>query len=164
MIRLDDLCIENYKIFQDDELYNFSTDAILLANFIDFKSKDVVCDLCSGNGVVGILGAIKNYYKKIYLVEIQDCLANLAKKTIEYNKLENIEVLNEDLKNLSNKFLSGSFDVVCCNPPYRKCDGQAQNQSEHLSICNFEKCVTLEDIIKISSYLLKFGGDRKSVV
>lgn len=158
MIRLDDLCIENYKIFQDDELYNFSTDAILLANFINFKSKDVVCDLCSGNGVVGILGAIKNYYKKIYLVEIQECLANLAKKTIEYNKLDNIEVLNEDLKNLSNKFLSGSFDVVCCNPPYRKCDGQIQNQSEHLSICNFEKNVTLEDIIKISSFLLKFGG------
>lgn len=158
MIRLDDLCIENYKIFQDDELYNFSTDAVLLANFVEFKSKDIVFDLCSGNGVVGILGAIKNNYKKINLVEIQKSLATLAQKSVEFNKLENVFVLNEDIKNLPNNFESGSVDVICCNPPYRKCDGQIQNQNEHISICNFEKKITLAEIIQTSSYLLKFGG------
>ncbi len=158
MIRLDDLCIENYKIFQDDELYNFSTDAVLLANFVEFKSKDIVFDLCSGNGVVGILGAIKNNYKKIYLVEIQKSLATLAQKSVKFNKLENVFVLNEDIKNLPNNFESGSVDVICCNPPYRKCDGQIQNQNEHISICNFEKKITLAEIIQTSSYLLKFGG------
>ena len=173
MIRLDDLCIENYKIFQDDELYNFSTDAVLLANFVEFKSKDIVFDLCSGNGVVGILGAIKNNYKNIpdlktrkikyklsniYLVEIQKSLATLAQKSVKFNKLENVFVLNEDIKNLPNNFESGSVDVICCNPPYRKCDGQIQNQNEHISICNFEKKITLAEIIQTSSYLLKFGG------
>ena len=158
MIRLDDLCIENYKIFQDDELYNFSTDAVLLANFVEFKSKDIVFDLCSGNGVVGILGAIKNNYKKIYLVEIQKSLATLAQKSVKFNQLENVFVLNEDIKNLPNNFESGSVDVICCNPPYRKCDGQIQNQNEHISICNFEKKITLAEIIQTSSYLLKFGG------
>lgn len=158
MIRLDDLCIDNYKIFQDDTLYNFSTDAVLLANFIEFKKTDVVVDLCSGNGVVGILGAIKNFYKKIYLVEIQNCLSILAQKSIELNKLENIEVINDDLKNLKNKFSSGSVDIVCVNPPYRKCDGQMQSENMHFNICNFEIKTTLEEIIKTSSYLLKFGG------
>lgn len=158
MIRLDDLCIENYKIYQDDKLYNFSTDAVLLANFVETKSKDVVVDFCSGNGVVGILTAIKNYYKKIYLVEIQKCLASLAEKSVEYNKLENIEVVCDNLKNLKNFFKSGSVDVITCNPPYRKNDGQKQNKSEHLSICNFEIKTNLEEIIQTASFLLKFGG------
>ncbi len=158
MIRLDDLCIENYKIFQDDNLYNFSTDAVLLSNFVEFNKKDTVIDLCSGNGVVGILGAIKNFYKRIYLVEIQKCLADLAKKSVELNKLDNIEVLNVDLKTLPEVFKAGSVDVVTCNPPYRKCDGQKENVSEHISICNFEKKVCLEDIIKAASFILKFGG------
>ena len=85
---LEDLNLENLKIYQDDSLYNFSTDAVLLSNFVEFNHKSTVVDLCSGNGVVGILSSSKNYYKKIYLVEIQTCLANLAKKSIEYNKLE----------------------------------------------------------------------------
>ncbi|MGN1208327.1 MAG: tRNA1(Val) (adenine(37)-N6)-methyltransferase [Christensenellales bacterium] len=158
MIRLDDLCIDNYKIYQDDELYNFSTDAVLLANFIEFKRNDVVMDFCSGNGVVGILGAIKNNYKKIYLVEIQQKLACLAQKSVELNKLENVEVLCEDIKNLKENFLGGSIDVITCNPPYRKCDGQKQNENEEIKICNFEVKITLEEIIKTASYLLKFGG------
>ena len=139
-------------------LYNFSTDAVLLANFVETKSKDVVIDFCSGNGVVGILTAIKNYYKKIYLVEIQESLASLAQKSVEYNKLENIEVVCDDLKNLKKTFKGGSVDVITCNPPYRKCDGQMQNQSKHISICNFEIKTNLEEIISTASYLLKFGG------
>ena len=158
MIRLDDLCIDNYKIYQDDNLYNFSTDSILLANFIEFKKNDTVIDFCSGNGVVGILGTIKNNYKKIYLVEIQEKLASLAQKSVEYNKFENIEVLNDDLKNLKQKFSSGSIDVITCNPPYRKCDGQKQNDNIEISICNFEVKITLEEIISTASFLLKYSG------
>lgn len=100
MIRLDDLQIDNLKIYQDDELYNFSTDAVLLANFVEFSNKNVVVDLCSGNGVVGILASSKNFYKKIYLVEIQKQLSDLAKKSVEYNNLQNFDVICDDLNNI----------------------------------------------------------------
>ena len=62
----------------------------------------------------------------------------MAKKSVEYNKLENIEVINEDIKNLSQILKDNSVDIITVNPPYRKCDGQKMNENKHLSICNFE--------------------------
>ena len=158
MIRLDDLQIDNLKIYQDDSLYNFSTDAVLLANFVSFNSKSKVVDLCSGNGVIGILASSKNFYEKIYLVEIQKCLSDLAKKSVEYNKLDNIEIINDDLKNISLYLKRESVDVVMCNPPYRKVEGHKISENEHINICNYEITTNLEEIIKAASYLLKFGG------
>lgn len=158
MIRLDDLQIDNLKIYQDDSLYNFSTDAVLLANFVEFNHKSTVVDLCSGNGIVGILSSSKNFYKKIYLVEIQSCLVDLAKKSIEYNKLENFEVINDDLNNISKYLTRESVDVVMVNPPYRKVSSHITSENEHLNICNYEIKVSLENIINQSNFLLKFGG------
>ena len=158
MIRLDDLQINNLKIYQDDTLYNFTTDAVLLANFVNFNAKSVVVDLCSGNGVVGILASSKNHYKKIYLVEIQENLANLCKKSVEFNNLENFEVINDDLKNIKNYIVNGSCDIVMVNPPYRKQSEHKISKNSHLNICNYEIKTNLEEIIKQSNYLLKFGG------
>lgn len=158
MIRLDDLQINNLKIYQDGSLYNFSTDAVLLANFVHFGKNSTVVDFCSGNGVVGILSSSKNHYKKIYLVEIQKSLSDLAQKSIEYNKLENIEVINDDLNNISSYISRESVDVVMVNPPYRIAKNHFTSENEHLNICNYEILVTLEDIIQQSDYLLKFGG------
>ena len=158
MIRLDDLQINNLKIYQDDELYNFSTDAVLLANFVNFNAKSTVVDLCSGNGVVGILASSKNYYKKIYLVEIQNCLSNLAKKSVEYNKLDNFEVINDDLMNIEKYISRETIDVVMINPPYRKQNEHFISKSEHFNICNYEIKINLEQIIQKSSEILKFGG------
>ena len=158
MIRLDDLKIGDYKIYQDSTLYNFSTDAVLLANFASCKKSDVVFDFCSGNGIVGILMSIKNSYKKIYLVELQECLYNLAKQSVEYNKLENVECLNIKVQNLINNFKYESADVVVCNPPYRKSEEHFISKNEHLNICNYELEINLEEIIISSKNLLKFGG------
>jgi len=158
MIRLDDLKINNLKIYQDSNLYNFSTDAVLISNFVEFNKSSTVVDFCSGNGVVGILASSKNFYKKIYLVEIQKCLADLAKKSIEYNKLNNIEVINDDLKNILSYLKPESVDVVTCNPPYRKVEEHIIGENEHLNICNYEIKINLEEIISSASKILNYGG------
>ena len=113
MLVLEDLQIDNLKIYQDNNLYNFTTDAVLLANFVNFNAKSVVVDLCSGNGVVGILASSKNNYKKIYLVEIQECLASLCKKSVEYNNLKNFEVINDELKSYNLRLLERPMVIVC---------------------------------------------------
>ena len=41
----------NLEIFQDGELYRFTSDAILLSKFCKVKSNDVVADFCSGSGI-----------------------------------------------------------------------------------------------------------------
>ena len=104
------------------------------------------------------MASSKNYYKKIYLVEIQKNLSDLAKKSVEYNNLENIEVINDDLINIENHITKGKVDVVMVNPPYRKQSEHFVSNNEHLNICNYEIKINLEQIIEKSSNILKFGG------
>ena len=155
--RLDDLEYNNLKLIQNINGYKFSTDSVILANFGHAKQNDVYMDLCSGSGVVAILFSCKNKINKSYSVEIQPQLADMAKRSIEYNGLsENIEVINKDLAGLVMDFGYESVDVITVNPPYNKA-GQASEVDE-IAIATHELKTNLETIIGVSSKLLKFGG------
>ena len=158
--RLDDLQFNNLFIIQKKDGYCFTSDAVALANFVKTKPNAVVVDLCSGSGVIGILVHEKNHAKKTFLVELQSTYAEMSKRTIQYNKLENIEVVNSRLQNINKEIGCGKFDVVVCNPPYKK-SGTASllNENEEIAIARHEVEVTLEEIVLEASKLLKFGGD-----
>ena len=53
--RLDYLLKENLRIIQNDDVFSFSTDALLLGHFTTVRKHDRIMDLCSGNGVVALL-------------------------------------------------------------------------------------------------------------
>lgn len=153
--RLDDLELDNLMIIQDKNGYKFSTDSVLLANFAKAKPSDVCVDLCSGGGVVAILFSYKNKIKKMYAVEIQEKQAEMSRRSIEYNKL-NIEVINDDLKNLKDIFGAETIDVITVNPPYNK-QGKT-SETDEIAISTHEIKTNLEEIAKASSQALKFGG------
>ncbi len=48
--RFDQLIKEDFSIIQNDDVFSFSTDALLLGHFTKPRTKDIVLDLCSGNG------------------------------------------------------------------------------------------------------------------
>ena len=158
--RLEDLQFNNLFIIQDTKGYRFTSNAVALANFVKVKSGGKLIDLCSGSGVIGILASAKNKVSKTVLVEIQECLSDMSRRSVEYNKLENIEVVNAPLQNISKTVGVGVYDTVVCNPPYKKC-GTAKllNENESIAIARHELTVTLEEIIKEASVLLKFGGE-----
>ena len=158
--RLEDLQFNNLFIIQDTKGYRFTSDAVALANFVKVKSGGKLIDLCSGSGVIGILASAKNKVSKTVLVEIQECLSDMSRRSVEYNELENIEVVNAPLQNISKTVGVGVYDTVVCNPPYKKC-GTAKllNENESIAIARHELTVTLEEIIKEASVLLKFGGE-----
>lgn len=158
--RLDDLQFNNLFIIQDTKGYCFTSDAVALANFIKVKSGGKLVDLCSGSGVIGILASAKNKVSKTILVEIQDNLSDMSRRSIEYNKLANIEVINSPLQNISKSIGVGVYDAVVCNPPYKK-SGTTKllNENESIAIARHEITVTLEEIIKEANALLKFGGE-----
>lgn len=155
--RLDDLQFNNLFIIQNPNLYCFTSDAVELCNFVKAGCKDRVVDLCSGSGVIGILCQAKTKAKQVYLVEIQEELANMSKRSVEYNKLTNIEVINQPLQNINKKIGTG-FEVVVCNPPYKICNGGEVSEKPEIAMCKHEITVTLEEIVKEASALLKFGG------
>ena len=86
--RLDDLQFNNLYIIQNPDEYCFTSDAVALANFVHVSNFGRMVDLCSGSGVVGILANAKNKIKDVILVQVQEYLADMSNRSIEYNKID----------------------------------------------------------------------------
>ena len=158
--RIDDLEYKNLKIVQDKDGFCFGIDSVLLSDFAkEIRSKSIVLDLGTGNGVLGILLCGKTNLSKIYGVEIQEDIANIAQKSINLNKLNNrFEIINDNIKNLNSYFKNDSIDAIISNPPYKKDNSGLKNESQKKSIARHEITANLEDFISVSSKLLKSNG------
>ena len=70
-----------------------------------------------------------------------------------------IKLINDNLKNLKNYYEGDSFDIVTVNPPYfPNIPDSLKNQDIHKTIARHEVETNIDEIIKISVYLLKNGG------
>lgn len=158
-LRLDDLQIKNYFIYQDTDTFCFGVDAVLLANFaIKYINKnDNYIDLCTGSGVIPILIYAKKGNENIKAVEIDSEMCGVIKKSLDYNKIDNIEIINEDIKQL-DKSLYNKFDSLSVNPPYYKVNSGEVSINNKKSYARHEILCDFEDVVKISSKLLKDKG------
>ena len=157
-LRLDDLQINNLKLWQDSDLFCFGTDAVLLANFACPKKNDVLLDIGTGNGIIPVLLSAKCDVKHISALEIQPASASLARKNVSFNNLDNlIEVIEGDIKDES-LFTPASFSYITCNPPYKPIGNGLKNPDAPLAIARHEILCTLEDIIKRAACLLMSKG------
>ena len=156
---MDNLSIDvvpgtNYKIYQNRDSFSYGTDAIFLSNFA--KPIGLVMDLGTGTGIIPLRLIENKKIKKIYGVEIQESVAEMAKRSILLNNLqEKIEILNIDLKQLPGTFSKHSFDCVVSNPPYMKKGGAIVNNQDNFAISRHEIHCNLEDIIEVTAYLLR---------
>lgn len=149
--------LDGLELIQNINGYKFSTDSVLLANFAKAKQNDVYVDLCSGSGVVAILFSWKNNIKKAYAVELQQNLADMAKRSILHNKLQDrIEVLNQNLNSVFETLGFERVDVITVNPPYNPVG--LTSETDEIAIATHEIKTNLFEIIESSSKLLKYGG------
>ncbi|MCO4329812.1 tRNA1(Val) (adenine(37)-N6)-methyltransferase [Staphylococcus hyicus] len=156
--RLDYLVKENLRIIQNDAVFSFSTDALLLGHFTKLRTRDRILDLCTGNGVIPLLLSAKGP-NAITGIEIQQTLVDMAQRSVAYNALSSrIEVIHDDIQNVTRRFKPSSFDLVTCNPPYFKINQMNQHQIEAHKIARHEVYCTLDDCIRVSGHALKQGG------
>lgn len=159
--RIDDLEFKNLKIIQNKNNFCFGIDSVILSDFAkNIKKDSIVLDLGTGTGIIGILLCEKTKLKHITGIEIQKEVADMAGRSIKLNKLENkFKILNEDIKEINKIFKKESIDAIVTNPPYKKKDTGIKNLNEIHLISKHEIKCELEDIIKISSELLKNNGE-----
>lgn len=150
---------ENIKIIQKDDCFSFSLDSMLLANFINTTKAKRIIDLGTGNAPIPLFLTLKTD-AKIYGVEIQEEIYDLAKRSVELNKLENqIILINDDFKGIYKSLGPNSFDIVCSNPPYFKItDESIINKNITLTIARHELKASILDVIIEANKLLKDGG------
>lgn len=150
---------ENIKIIQDDDMFSFSLDSMLLANFVDAKGAKNIIDLGTGNAPIPLFLTLKTN-AKITGVEIQEDVASLARRSVKLNKFDDqIEILNRDFKNIYKEVGANKFDIVTSNPPYFKVsDTSIINKNDYLTIARHEVKANVLDVILEANKLLIDGG------
>jgi len=157
--RLDDLQCNGLYLIQDPDKFCFGIDAVLLSNFVKVKKNGHVVDLCTGSGIVPILLSAKTGAKKITGIEIQSDIADMARRSVSYNKLdEKIDIVNDNISNALKYINNCSVDSVCVNPPYMKDTTAIKNPDLPMAIARHELLTDLETVINIASKLLKESG------
>ena len=161
MIVLNDLLgYKNYKIYQDTDMFCFSLDSVLLANFVTLNTNvNNILDIGCGNAPIPLILTTKTK-ANIIGVEIQKEVFSLAKKSIDYNNCnDQVKIINDDINNYYKDCESDSFDVITCNPPYFRVNEKTkQNIIEQKKIARHEIKLNLEQIFKVSKKLLKNNG------
>lgn len=154
---LNDIVGKNLKIYQDTDYFKFSLESVLLPNFVEvnLRCKNIL-DLCSGNAPIPLLLSLKTK-AKIYGVELQKEIYELAQESIKINhKEKQITMLNMDCLDLKEYFQGDTFDIITVNPPYFKVYKETpQNHNAIKAKARHEATLTLEALLKIVKYLLK---------
>lgn len=157
--RLDDLQINGYELIQHPGKFCFGMDAVLLANFARVKKNECALDLGTGTGIIPILLTAKTEGKHFTGLEIQEESADMARRSVAYNHLEEkVNIVTGDIKEAAGIFGPASFDVITTNPPYMIGHHGIANPSDTKAIARHEVLCDLNDILRESARILKPRG------
>ena len=156
--RLDDLQ-NGYMLIQNPKQFCFGIDAVLLSWFAKVKPGEKALDMGTGTGIVPILLKAR-YPKGMYTgLEIQEESAALARRSVQYNGLEqDIKIVTGDIKEAGAFFGHASFQVVTSNPPYMIGSHGLTGDNTAKIIARHETLCTLEDVISQAAAVLEPKG------
>ena len=153
----------NYKdkyIFQDTDYFKMSLDSLLLSQFVTINLRDKkILDIATGNAPIPMLLTFRTK-AHIWGVELNKEVHLLGRISVSENKMKNqVTLIHDDAKNLVNSFEADFFDVITCNPPYFKTkNAEFENDNDVKAMARHERTLELEDVFRVSKYLLKNNG------
>lgn len=157
--RLDDLHRNGFQIIQNEKLFCFGMDAVLLSGFANVKEGERALDLGTGTGIIPILLAAKTKGKYFAGLEISAVSADMARRSVLHNGLEDrIEIIQGDIKEAGELFAPASFDTVTSNPPYMIGQHGLTNPDIEKAAARHEIFCTLEDVVRAAARLVRPGG------
>lgn len=151
---------KDLKLTQDNENFVFTIDSILLARFVEIKSRTKkICDFGTNNAIIPLI--VSQYTKaNIVGVDINANAIEMARESIANNGLqEQISVVNEDVKDFAKKN-NNEFDIVFSNPPYFKVEegSKFKKISQEVINARHETMITLEEVITSAAICLRHRG------
>ena len=156
--RLDDLQLGGLKLIQSDRVFRFGMDAVLLADYAQAGKGAQVLDLCCGSGIVPILMSARQSDAHYTGLEIDPRAVDLAERSIRYNGLDTITMIQGDIREADLIFGAASFDVVTCNPPYMIGGHGRTGPDPYRTAARHELWCTFRDVTAAASRLLKMSG------
>lgn len=151
---------KNLKIVQDNEMFNFSLDSVLLPNFVTInKNISKILDIGCGNAPIPLILSTKTK-AEILGVEIQKRVYELACESIIINnKQDQIKIINQDINDFYKKEETDTYDIITCNPPFFKyIETSNTNKNDYKTIARHEVTLNISQLFTIAKKLLKNNG------
>ena len=90
---------------------------------------------------------------------MQKEIYELGDESLKLNSINNVRLINDDIKNIGNYYEEGYFDIITCNPPYFKViDSSRINDNNVKAIARHEILIKLEDIVSLAYKYLRDKG------
>lgn len=157
--RIDELHRNGYRIIQNEKLFCFGMDAVLLSGFAQVKEGECAIDLGTGTGIIPILLAAKTKGKHFTGLEISEISADMAQRSAVLNDLtQRLDIVRGDIKEAGEMFAPASFDVVTSNPPYMIGEHGLVNSDLEKAAARHELLCNFEDVVRAAAKLLRSGG------
>ena len=159
MVHWEQLCPGGFRFVWEDSLFRPSTDSFLLSSLPRLRPGLRVCDLGCGTGLLALLLLQRQRALQVTGMDIQPAAIALAEQAAEENGLtDHLSFLCANLRQTRQHFVTGSFDLVVCNPPYYPpFSGKIAADSARRT-ARSETAATLTDICGVAAYLLRWGG------
>ncbi len=157
--RIDSLEKFGLRIIQNRKKFCFGTDAVVLSRWADVSRAKKICDLGTGTGIIPLIVSARNSVSSVHGLELQHESAELAKRNVKLNGLQDrIRIFEGDIKNPFGLLEKNTYDAVFSNPPFMKNENGADCIEEAVAIARKEIKCSLEDVVHTASLLLKSGG------
>ena len=151
---------DSLKLIQKTDGLTFGTDALLLAGYVNAKSKNG-CELGGGSGIISMLLLARDKLTHATALEVQEEYAELITKNAEMNSLcDRLTSVCTDIRNYRS---SEQYDIVYTNPPYMKTDSGKANELDKKNIARHEVFGGIYDFCTAAKRLLKYGGSFVAV-
>lgn len=143
-------------LLQDDRFFKLGQDSVLLSAFARIPKRARVLDLGCGTGALALLCWRDDL--TITGLELQPGPADLFVQSIAQNKLQNVRVVQGDLREIRRLLPHASMQYVVCNPPYFASNtGKHAANSAHKT-ARQDESADLDDILDAIAWVLPTGG------
>ena len=156
---LENLQLNGLRLIQKKQGFRFGMDSVLLADFARIRASDYVADFGCGTGILPLLLVGRNKGRQFLGLEIQEEMAEMARRTMRLNGLEDrVQIICADVARAGEFVSPCSVDAIVCNPPYGMPGRVLRNQAESLATARHQDKNTLSRFFSSAFRILKGKG------
>jgi tRNA1(Val) A37 N6-methylase TrmN6 len=146
---------DGIKLVQNKKGLTYGTDAYLLSAFIKGKKNGTAAEIGAGSGIISLLLAQREKFKKIFALEVQEYYASLTERNASLNGLDGVvTAVHTDARDFKTE-----CDAVFMTPPYMKAGDGKRTEDDGKSAARHELNGDISELCRAASGMLKFGGD-----